>query len=108
MLGLRKRCVRPPRLALICLAVAWPAVAAAQPDDGVPGELVDPWAPRVRPAPLAEASWDVPNAVDVLDPWNEPKPSPAPEFVIIDPWEGWKPAVPTASFPPASLVDPWK
>ena len=97
-----------PIVAAVLLTVALPAAAGETGLSQPATELVDPWAPRtVGPRP-ATAKWVVPEAVELLDPWQEPRHLPPAEFVIIDPWEGRPTGIPTAAFPPESLVDPWQ
>jgi len=73
-----------------------------------PDGLVDPWGPRSSASAAPTASWKAPVAVDVLDPWSEPRSRGPARIPIIDPWKNWSPEVPTARFPSASLVDPWE
>ena len=72
-----------------------------------PQELVDPWAPRASRPSRPTAKWVVPEAAELLDPWKQTRRRHTPRFVIIDPWEGRPPGIPTAAFPPVSLIDPW-
>jgi hypothetical protein len=94
----------PVALALLLVAGS----AAGEPFALGPDGLVDPWAPRPSAAAVPHASWVAPEAVDVLDPWAETRSHRPTRIPIIDPWEGWSPKIPTASFPSESLVDPWE
>jgi hypothetical protein len=82
--------------------------AAGEPIALDPDGLIDPWAPRSSAPAISSASWEAPEAVDVLDPWAENRSRRPTRIPIIDPWEDWSPEVPTASFPSESLVDPWE
>ena len=103
--------MRRPRLpatpaVLALLAVAGPA--AGEPLALDPDGLVDPWAPRASAPAIVTTSWEAPEAVEVLDPWEETRSRRAVRIPIIDPWESWSPKVPTGRFPNESLIDPWE
>ena len=92
----------------ILLTLAAPAAAGEAGWSEAPAELIDPWAPRATASTPPTAEWDIPEAVELLDPWKQPRSRPRAKFVIIDPWEGRPAGIPTAAFPPVSLVDPWQ
>lgn len=94
-------------LALIAVTCAWPTLACADPPTRPGSEVVDPWAPGAMAH--AHTAWTGPEGNEVIDPWRGAQNSmrsPA-DTLVVDPWQGQSTTLPTASFPPREVIDPW-